>query len=85
MLIRHATPADFSVLQDIELASFETLREAGAVVGEASASSNAELRRYLAQSLLYAACTPDGPPVGYCGGYVAEGWLHVGEMDVHPR
>lgn len=68
----------------MELASFETLRNVGAVSGEPSSSSDEELQKYLDHDLLYVVCAPDGVPVGYCGGYVAQHWLHLGEMDVHP-
>lgn len=84
MLIRHATRADFDALRTIELASFETLRAAGAVSGEADSSSDEELQHYLDHVLLYAACDDDDLPVGYAGAYVAESSLHIGEMDVHP-
>jgi predicted N-acetyltransferase YhbS len=39
IVIRPATRTDFPALRDIELAAFETLRGAGAVDGEASAST----------------------------------------------
>lgn len=84
MLIRRATHNDFVALQAIELASFETLRGANAVSGEPSASSHDELKQYLDDGLLYSAYDQDNVPVGYCGGYVTDGWLHIGEMDVHP-
>lgn len=84
MRIRQATRDDFDTLRSIELASFETLRATGAVSGEPEASSDAELQHYLDHALLYAACDQDNVPVGYAGAYVAEGCLHIGEMDVHP-
>lgn len=84
MLIRPATSKDFAVLRAIELAAFETLRNAGAVSGAPSASSDEELQQYFDHGLLYVICDQDDTPVGYCGGYVTEDWLHIGEMDVHP-
>ncbi len=84
MRIRQATRDDFDSLRSIELASFETLRATGAVSGEPEASSDAELQHYLDHALLYATCDQDYVPVGYAGAYVAEGCLHIGEMDVHP-
>ncbi|MHC2364178.1 GNAT family N-acetyltransferase [Rhizobium leguminosarum] len=84
MLIRSATSSDFNALRSIELASFETLRHAGAVSGAPSASSDEELQCYLDHGLLYVACDQSGAAVGYCGGYVAETFVHIGEMDVHP-
>ncbi len=84
MRIRPATNHDFAALRAIELASFETLRAAGGVSGEPSASSDDELQHYLDHALLYAACDADDVPVGYAGAYVAESSLHIGEMDVHP-
>ncbi len=84
MRIRQATRDDFDTLRSIELASFETLRATGAVSGEPEASSDAELQHYLDHTLLYATCDQDDIPVGYAGAYIAEGCLHIGEMDVHP-
>jgi GNAT superfamily N-acetyltransferase len=68
----------------IELASFETLRATGAVAGEATASSDDKLQQYLNTGFLFAAFDSQEIPVGYGGGYVTEGWLHSGEVDVHP-
>jgi len=84
MLIRLATQSDFPSLRAVELASFETLRSAAAVSGAPSASTDEELQLYLDHDLLYAGCNPAGAIVGYCGGYVTEDLLHIGEMDVHP-
>lgn len=72
------------MLQAIELASFETLRNFGAVHGEAEASSDAELQKYLDHGLLRVVSDEGDTVVGYCGGYVAGNWLHIAEMDVHP-
>lgn len=83
--IRKAGRSEFPALQAIELASFETLRAAGAVTGEPSSSTDKELRYYVADDLLYAAFDENGIPVGYGGAYEAEGWLHIGEIDVHPN
>jgi GNAT superfamily N-acetyltransferase len=82
--IEQASRNEFSALQTIELASFETLRAAGAVTGEATASSYEELQHYLDSGFLLAAFDEGGVPVGYGGGYVAGGWLHIAEIDVHP-
>lgn len=84
MPIRLATADDFDALRAIELASFETLRAAGAVSGDPEASGDEELQHYLDHALLYAACDHNDLPVGYAGAYVAEKSLHIGEMDVHP-
>ncbi|NEV79894.1 GNAT family N-acetyltransferase [Rhodopseudomonas sp. BR0C11] len=85
MLIRPATTADFDALRAIELAAFETLRAAGAISGVPSASSDQQLQRYLDHGLLEVACDHGGDPIGFCGGYIAERLLHIGEMDVHPN
>lgn len=85
MLIRPATTADFDALRTIELAAFETLRAAGAVSGVPSASSDQQLQRYLDHGLLEVACNPSGDPIGFCGGYIADQLLHIGEMDAHPN
>ncbi|AVT78682.1 acetyltransferase [Rhodopseudomonas palustris] len=85
MLIRRATIADFDALRAIELAAFETLRAASAVSGVPSASSDQQLQRYLDDGLLEVACDHSGDPIGFCGGYIAEHLLHIGEMDVHPN
>ncbi|WP_460483436.1 GNAT family N-acetyltransferase [Comamonas humi] len=83
--IQPADPRHFAALQAIELASFETLRAAGAVSGAAVASSDEDLRRYHQDGLLLAAFTEDREPAGFAGATVLDGWLHIGEMDVHPR
>ncbi|MBT9370063.1 GNAT family N-acetyltransferase [Rhizobium sp. CSW-27] len=74
---------DFASLRAIELAAFETLRNAGAVSGKAAASDDEELQAYLDAGLLFAAFAGN-TPVGYAGAIVAGDRLHVGEMDVHP-
>jgi predicted N-acetyltransferase YhbS len=84
IVIRPAAQSDFSALRDIELAAFETLRDAGAVDGEASASTVEQLQQYLDRSLLLVACASDGVVRGWCGGYEIDGWLHIAEIDVHP-
>ncbi|MUO77591.1 GNAT family N-acetyltransferase [Agrobacterium vitis] len=84
----HIGPAKrqhFCSLRNVELASFETLRAAGAVTGDPAASSDEELLVYLDAGLLLAAFDGAESPVGYAGGYVREGWLHIGEVDVHPQ
>lgn len=85
MLIRPATTDDFDALRAIELAAFETLRAAGAVGGVPSASSDQQLQRYLDGGFLDVACDHSGDAIGFCGGYIAEHLLHIGEMDVHPN
>ncbi len=82
--IKQATQKDFSALQSIELAAFETLSVAGAVSGVPTASSNEMLQTYCDEALLYAAFDLKGNPVGFAGAYVDEGWLHIAEIDVHP-
>jgi GNAT superfamily N-acetyltransferase len=82
--IGQASRDAFSALRTIESASFETLRAVGAVTREAVASSDEELQRYLDAGFLLAAFDEGGVPVGYGGGYIADSWLHIGEMDVHP-
>lgn len=84
MLIEKAARRHFPALRAIELASFETLRDAGTVSGEASASSDDELAQYLNCGCLYAAFDGSATPVGYVGGHILAGRLHVAEMDVHP-
>ncbi|KPF41085.1 GNAT family N-acetyltransferase [Rhizobium sp. AAP43] len=84
MQIRRGFAADFGDLRRVEFASFETLREAGAVSGDAMASTDVELQHYLDHDFLLAACDSDGKVIGYCGGTVEENHLHIGEMDVHP-
>ncbi len=82
--IRKAERADFAVLREIELAAFETLRAAGAVSGEATASDDAALQRFLDDGFLYVACDDAGTLVGYAGGYLLDGWVYIGEVDVLP-
>ncbi|MDH7791179.1 GNAT family N-acetyltransferase [Ochrobactrum sp. AN78] len=82
--IGKANQDHFSALRAIELSSFETLLAAGAVTGKATASSDEELQQYLDADFLYAAFDEAAIPVGYGGGYIAENWLHIGEVDVHP-
>lgn len=82
--IRHAHPEDFDRLRAIELAAFETLRNAGAVTDEAGACSLEELSDFWRNGLLLTAYTSDSVPVGFVAANVEETWLHVAEMDVHP-
>ncbi len=84
MLVRPASLLDFESIRIVELAAFETLRGAGAVSGAAEASSDEELKLYFDNGLLFVATDVSGAVIGYCGGYVADGCVHVGEMDVHP-
>ncbi|OLP56945.1 GNAT family N-acetyltransferase [Rhizobium rhizosphaerae] len=83
-LIRAATAEDFPALRAIEHAAFETLRRAGAVSGPAAVSGDADLRRYLEADCLDLAMDAAGQPIGYVGASLLQGWLHVGELDVHP-
>jgi GNAT superfamily N-acetyltransferase len=83
--IEQVSRNEFSALRTIELASFETLRVLGAVTGDAAASSDEELQYYLDSGFLLAAFDEGGVAVGYGGGYVADGWLHISEVDVHPN
>ncbi|WP_123427676.1 GNAT family N-acetyltransferase [Lelliottia amnigena] len=82
--IRHAHPEDFDRLRAIELAAFETLRNAGAVTDEAGACSLEELSDFWRNGLLLTACTSNSVPVGFVAANVEESWLHIAEMDVHP-
>ncbi|MDQ0423392.1 GNAT superfamily N-acetyltransferase [Peteryoungia aggregata LMG 23059] len=84
MLVRTASLLDFEAIRNVELAAFETLRAAGAVSGPAEASSDEELKLYFDNGLLFVATDVSGAVIGYCGGYVADDCVHVGEMDVHP-
>ena len=77
---RHHFPA----LQALELAAFETLRQAGAVSGMARASSDDDLQRYRDHGFLIAAFADQHRPVGYAGAVRIEAYLHIGEIDVHP-
>lgn len=83
----HIGPAGqshYEALKQIELASFETLRAAGAVSGEACASSDEMLDQYRKEDFLLAAFAGGNIPVGFGGGYVIEENLHICELDVHP-
>jgi len=82
--ISPARPEHFAALRAIELAAFETLREAGAVTGQAVASSLKEFADFSRDGLLLAAFTPDLTPVGFVAGVFENRWLHIAEMDVHP-
>ena len=83
--ITPAHPEHFATLRAIELAAFETLRHAGAMTGPACASSIEELSDFSRNGLLLAACTADSVPVGFIAGQIADEWLHIAEMDVHPN
>jgi len=78
-------PEHFDKLRAIELAAFETLRNAGAVTGEAGASSLEELSNFSRNGLLLTAYTSDSVPVGFVAGKVEGTWLHIAEIDVHPQ
>jgi len=84
MLIRPGRSSELHALRQIELAAFETLRDAGAVSGPALATDIDELQSYLDQDLLRVACNDEGSIVGYCGGRVVSRCLHICEIDVHP-
>ncbi|USR61494.1 GNAT family N-acetyltransferase [Lelliottia amnigena] len=80
-----AQPTHFPALRAIELAAFETLRDAGAVTGESVANSLQELSDFSRDGLLFAAFTPDLTPVGFVAGKIVNLWLHIAEIDVHPH
>lgn len=82
--ISPAQPDHFEELRAIELAAFETLRNAGAVTGQAAAGSLAEFTHFYRHGLLLAAFTPNKVPVGFVAGTFEERWLHIAEVDVHP-
>ncbi|MCF6371360.1 GNAT family N-acetyltransferase [Rhizobium halophilum] len=84
MQIRRAAANDFQALQAVELACFETLREAGAVSGVPAASSDEELQRFLDEDLLYVACDQDGAAIAFSGAYVVDEFLYIAEVDVLP-
>ncbi|MBQ4761412.1 GNAT family N-acetyltransferase [Pectobacterium odoriferum] len=83
--ISAALPDHYSSLRAIELAAFETLREAGAVTGQAVANSLKEFYDFSRDGLLLAAFTPDSIPVGFIAGNFEDRWLHIAEIDVHPN
>lgn len=82
--ISAAQPHHYSSLRAIELAAFETLREAGAVTGQAVANSLKGFHDFSRDGLLLAAFTPDSIPVGFIAGNIEDIWLHIAEIDVHP-
>lgn len=55
------------------------------MTGPASASSIEELSDFSRNGLLLAAFTSDSVPVGFIAGQIADEWLHIAEMDVHPN
>lgn len=73
-----------SALRTIELASFETLRSAGAVTGAPAAGSLDDFSLLCRDGLLFVACTPADIPVGFAGALIVDNWLHIAETDVHP-
>lgn len=83
--ISPARPEQFASLHAIELAAFETLRLAGAVTGQARATSLEALREFSRHGLLLTACTSDSVPAGFVAGRVEDRWLHVAEIDVRPE
>lgn len=66
--ISAAQPEHFADLRAIELAAFETLREAGAVTGQAVANSLEEFCVFSRDGLLLAAFASDSKPVGFIAG-----------------
>lgn len=82
--IRPALPEHFAALRAIELAAFETLRDAGAVAGEACAASLDDFNDFSRDGLLLAAFTSDAVPVGFVAARFEAKWLHIAEIDVHP-
>lgn len=83
--ITAAQPKHFSSLRAIELAAFETLREAGAVAGQAVANSLNEFCDFSRNGLLLTAFAPDSTPVGFIACSFENIWLHIAEIDVHPN
>lgn len=83
--ISPARSEHLAALQDIELASFETLRYAGAVSGEPVATSLEDFNQLRREGLLLAAYVPGDVPVGFAAGYITENGLHIAEADVHPN
>lgn len=55
------------------------------MTGPASASSIEELSDFSRNGLMLAAFTSDSDPVGFIAGQIADEWLHIAEMDVHPN
>lgn len=82
--IRPARSEHFAALRAIELASFETLREAGAVSGTPVANSLEALHQLCREGVLLVAFAPNDIPVGFAGAVIREDWLHIAEADVHP-
>ena len=85
MTISAAKPEHFSALRAIELAAFETLREAGAVTGQAVANSLEEFHDFSRDGLLLAAFASDSTPIGFIAANFENIWLHIAEIDVHPK
>ncbi|MNZ93110.1 Acetyltransferase (GNAT) family protein [compost metagenome] len=80
-----AHPNHFPALRAIELAAFETLRDAGAVTGQPVANNLQAFSDFSRDGLLLAAFTPDLTPVGFVAGKIVNLWLHIAEIDVHPH
>ncbi|AGB77077.1 hypothetical protein D782_1046 [Enterobacteriaceae bacterium strain FGI 57] len=80
-----AQPWHFVTFRTIELAAFETLRQAGAMSGPAGSCSLEELADFHHNGVLLAACPPHSMSVGFIAGKIASEWLHIAEMDVHPN
>ncbi|MDM9615549.1 GNAT family N-acetyltransferase [Kosakonia cowanii] len=82
--IAPARTGHLTALREIELAAFETLRAAGAVSGEPTATSLEDLEHLSREGVLLVAFTADQQPVGFAGAQIVANWLHIAEMDVHP-
>ena len=80
--IRSARTGEFDRLKAIEIDAFETLREAGAVEGDAASSTDEELQHYLDTGILLVATDAVDCAIGYVGALFSDGWLHVAEIDV---
>lgn len=83
--IKPAQRTHLAALRAIELASFATLRETGAVTGAPVAASLEDFNRLREEGILFVACSPDNTPPGFAGAYITENWLHIAEVDVHPN
>lgn len=69
----------------IELESFETLREAGAVTGPPDAGSIEDFSQFCHEGLLFVALASADIPVGFAAAMIVDNWMHISEADVHPN
>ncbi len=83
--IRPGRPDDFSELKAIEIDAFQTLLASGGVFGEASSSTDEELRAYIDGGVLLVAVDKTDRPIGYVGAVLTADELHVAEIDVARR